>query len=69
MTVIPVEVGQLRRHPKGYTLRVMEFQRNYWPPCALCEPDPPVEGRRTTSIRVKTLATFKLVTPTTEPTP
>ena len=68
MATIPVEVGQLRQHPDGHTLRVIEIRDHYWSPNALCKPEPPVKGRRTTSISVYRLAHFDLIT-TKEPTP
>ena len=68
MTTIPVNVGQLRRHPKGHTLRVLEAD-GINSSSALCTPDPPIKGRRATRISFYTLFTYPIVTPTTEPTP
>ena len=69
MTLIPVEVGQLRRHPEqGHTLRVTQIANPRWGSFATCVPDPPVKGRRTTSISILRLEAFDLVTePTKEP--
>jgi len=67
MPLVPVEVGQLRRHPKGHMLRVVRIYhkgREY--ACADCVPDPAVAGRRATNIATRTLATYPLIT-TTEP--
>ena len=68
MATIPVEVGQLRQHPTGHTLRVVKI---YHPGCtysvADCAPDPPVQGRRATNIATKTLETYPLVTPSENP--
>lgn len=70
MTVIPVEVGQLRRHPKGHTLRIVKiYHEGYRCSVADCVPDPPIKGRRATRISFYTLFTYPIVTPTTEPTP
>lgn len=68
MATIPVKVGQLRQHPDGHTLRVIEIRDHYWSPKALCKPDPPAKGRRTTSISVCRLAHYALIT-TPETTP
>lgn len=68
MTTIPVEVGQLRQHPTGHTLRVVKIHhpgRTY--SVADCAPDPPVKGRRATCIATKTLETYPLVTPSENP--
>ena len=72
MATIPVKVGQLRRHPEqGHTLRVTQIANPSWGSFATCVPDPPVKGRRTTSIATVRLEAFDLVElapqPTTEP--
>lgn len=72
MATIPVKVGQLRRHPEqGHTLRVTKITGRSWTTYATCTPDPPVKGRRTTSIATTRLEAFDLVTtePVKEPTP
>jgi hypothetical protein len=64
---IPVQVGDLRRHPKGHTLRVRRILYSIW---AECVPDPPVRGRRTTNIMTDTVGGFPLVVePEPEPKP
>ena len=66
MATIPVEVGQLRRHPEqGHTLRVTSMAHSHWSSWCTCTPDPPVKGRRTTNIATVRLAAFDLVTETT----
>ena len=70
---IPVQVGDLRRHPKGHTLRVRKIIGAMMPYVwAECAPDPPVRGRRTTNISIETVSGFPLIVepePKPEPEP
>lgn len=67
----PVQVGDLRRHPKGHTLRVRKIIGAMLPYVwAECAPDPPARGRRTTNIAIETVSKFPLaVDPELEPRP
>lgn len=70
----PVQVGDLRTHPKGYNLRVACVY-HYWGK-AECVPEPRAYGRRTTHISIETVSGFPLVVepelkpkPDSEPSP
>jgi hypothetical protein len=70
----PVQVGDLRRHPKGHTLRVRKIVDGVMMPYAWaeCAPDPPVRGRRITNISTETVSKFPLVVeakPEPDPSP